>query len=96
MKQSKLWKNFKHQPSNKATVHALISEMETFDRSNFKLEQHAQWQDVFDQGNDSIIEILTRDSSNPGPTKPVTRSDRTQLIQTHGTNNMTRRCWNKD
>ena len=34
--------NQKHQPSNKATVHALISEMETFDKSNFKSEQHAQ------------------------------------------------------
>ena len=32
----------KHKPSNKATVHALISEMETFDKSNFKSEQHAQ------------------------------------------------------
>ena len=37
-----------------------------------------------------IIEILTRDSSNPGPTKPIT-SERTQLIQTHGTNDMTHR-----
>ena len=44
----------KHQPSNKATVHALISEMETFDKSNFKSEQHAQWQDMFDRVNDSM------------------------------------------
>ena len=28
----------KHQPSNKATVHASISGMETFDKSNFKSE----------------------------------------------------------
>ena len=44
----------KHQPSNKATVHALISEMETFDKSNFKSEQHAQWQDMFDRVNNSM------------------------------------------
>ena len=37
------------------------------------------------------IEILTRDSSNPGVTKPITRSDRTQLIHTRGTNDVTRK-----
>ena len=37
----------------------------------------------------STIEILTRDSNKPGLTKPITRSDRTQFIQTHGTKNMT-------
>ena len=35
------------------------------------------------------IEILTRDSNNPGPTKTITQSDGTQLVQTHGANNMT-------
>ena len=44
----------KYQLSNKATVHALISEMETFDKSNFKSEQYAQWQDMFDRVNDSM------------------------------------------
>ena len=44
----------KHQPSNKASVHALISEMETFDKSNFKSKQHAQWQDMFDRVNNSM------------------------------------------
>ena len=44
----------KHQWSNKATVHALRSEMETFDKSNFKSEQHAQWHDVFDRVHDSM------------------------------------------
>ena len=51
------------------------------------------------QGNDLarcslhcvVIEILTRDSSNPGSTKPITQSYRIQLIQTHGTNDMTHR-----
>ena len=37
------------------------------------------------------IEILTRDSSKPGLAKSITQSDRTQLIQTHGNNNMTHR-----
>ena len=37
------------------------------------------------------IEILTRDYSNPGTTKSITRRDRTLFIQTHGTNNMTQR-----
>ena len=44
----------KHQPSNNHTVHALISEMETFDSLNFKSEQHAQWQDMFDCVNNSM------------------------------------------
>ena len=44
----------KYQPSNKATVHTLISEMKAFDKSNFESEQHAQWQDMFDQVNDSM------------------------------------------
>ena len=44
------------------------------------------------------IEIFTRDSSNPVITKPITRSDGTQLIQTHRTNDMTQRIksnWTK-
>ena len=28
--------------------------METFDKSNFKSEQHAQWQDMFNRVNDSM------------------------------------------
>ena len=35
-------------------MHALISEMETFDDSNFKSEQHAQWQKIYDRVNDSM------------------------------------------
>ena len=35
----------------------------------------------------SFIEILTRDSGNPRPTKPITLSDRIQLIHTCGTTN---------
>ena len=45
----------KHQSSNKASVHALMSEMETLDKLNFKSEQHAQWQDMFDCVNDSMV-----------------------------------------
>ena len=44
----------KHKPSNKVTVHALISEMETFVKSNFKSEQHVQWQKMHDRVNDSM------------------------------------------
>ena len=45
----------KHQLSIKATVHALISEMETFDKSNFKSEQHAQCQEMLDCISDSMV-----------------------------------------
>ena len=44
----------KHQPSTKATVHALMTEMEMFDKSNFRSEQHAQWQDMFNRVDDSM------------------------------------------
>ena len=37
-----------------------------------------------------LIEILTRDSSNPGVTKPIT-CDRTQLIKTVTRSNQTKR-----
>ena len=39
----------------------------------------------------NAIEILTRGSNKLGLTKPITRSDRFQLTQTHGTNDMTHR-----
>ena len=71
----------KHQPSNKATVHALISKMETFDKSNFKSEQHAQRQDMFDRVNDSMA--ICHTTVAPPPTvqqylQTITESDACQ------------------
>ena len=44
----------------------MITEMETFDKSNFKLEQHAQWQDIFNHVNDSMA--ICRATIAPLPT----------------------------
>ena len=77
----------KHKSSNKAIVHVLISGMEMFNKSDFKSEQHAQWQEMYGRVNDSMA-IVCRATVAPPTTvhqfiQNITTADEPNLSKTH-------------